>query len=73
MCLCSVFALFGWQSPQPCADIFAAGALQIIGVRNLHQVRQAPVQVFWLDDAITVNRLHSSLISNQRVNLDQLQ
>ena len=47
-----------WQPPQPHADIFAAGALQIIRVRNFHQVGRPPAQVLWFDEVITLNRLH---------------
>jgi len=46
------------QSPQPRAHIFAAGALQIIRVRDFHQIRRPPVQVFRLDEVITLNRFH---------------
>jgi NADPH-dependent 2,4-dienoyl-CoA reductase/sulfur reductase-like enzyme len=52
---------FGWQSPQPRAQILAARALQIIRVRNFHQVRRPPVQVFRLDEVITLNRFHGLL------------
>ena len=48
----------GRQSPQPRADIFAARSLQVIRVRNFHQVRWPPVQIFRLDDVITLNRFH---------------
>ena len=55
---------FGRQSPQPRAEILAPSALQIIRIRNFHQVRRPPVQVFWLDDVITLSRFHDRANSN---------
>src|SRR5438552_1034584 len=52
------FVSWGPQLPQPRAHILAAGALQIIGVRDFHQIRRPPVQVFQLDEVITLNRFH---------------
>ena len=49
---------FGRQSPQPRTNIFAARALQVIRVRDFHQVRWPPVQIFRLDEVITLNRFH---------------
>ena len=49
---------FGRQSPKPRAKILAACALQIIRIRDLHQVRRPPVQIFRLDEVITLNGFH---------------
>src|SRR6266487_3067646 len=49
---------FGRQSPEPRAEILASGALQIIRVRDLHQVGRPPGEVFRLDEIITLNGFH---------------
>src|ERR1017187_2452365 len=43
---------FGWQAPEPRCEIFAPGALQIIRVRNAHQVGQPPMEVVRLDEMV---------------------
>ena len=58
MCLCSVFALLGRQPPEPRAEILAPGALQIIRVRDAHQVGGPPEEVFRLDEMVTLNGFH---------------
>src|SRR5437868_4879853 len=37
---------------------FAASALQIIRVRNLHQVGRPPVQIVWRDETISLKHFH---------------
>jgi hypothetical protein len=43
----------GRQAPETCTHIFAAGTLEVIGVRDLHQVGRPPVEVFGLDEVVT--------------------
>jgi len=46
------------QTPEACAEILAPGALQIIRVRDLHQVGRSPEEIFRLDQMVTFNGFH---------------
>src|SRR6185295_18144477 len=48
----------GRQPPESGAEIFAAGALQIIRVRDPHQIGRPPEEVFRLDEMVTFNGFH---------------
>lgn len=55
--MCSVFALRGGKR-QSRAHVLAPSALQIIHVRDLHQVGWPPIEVVGFDECITMNRFH---------------
>lgn len=48
----------GRQPPEPRAEILAPRALQIIRVRDAHQVGRPPGKVFRLDEMVTLNGFH---------------
>src|SRR5205807_6801583 len=48
----------GRQPPEPRAEILASGALQIIRVRDAHQVGGPPVQVARRDEVVTLDAFH---------------
>ena len=48
----------GWQPPEPRAHVLAPGALQIIRIRDVHQVGGPPGKVFGLDEMVTLYRFH---------------
>ena len=48
----------GRQPPEPRGQVFAAGALQKIRIRDFHEIRRPPVQVVRRDEVIALNRFH---------------
>src|SRR6266853_417454 len=49
---------FRRQPPKSRAQNLAAGSLQKIRIRNLHQVRRPPGEILRLNQKITVDRIH---------------
>lgn len=50
---------FRREPPKARGEILRAGALEIIGVRDLHQVGGPPVKILGLDQAISLEWVHS--------------
>ena len=55
----------GRQPPEPCTDIYAPGALQVIRVRDFHQVGRPPEEILRFDQMVTLNGFHE-LVTNVR-------